>query len=99
MNKNVNNNFYTNLQSLKDSLNELLLEDLTKEFKKKKNKIISFYSSVDKIFIPSPKKITFLKQTNHSIKYIHNHEHSSPFTRPNEISHLIDETMENLIDF
>ena len=89
----------TNFENLKNSLENLLKENLTIEFKKSKCKIFSFFSLFDRIFIPSPEKIALLEKPNHYVKYLENYEHSSPFTKPHEISNLINLTMEKLIDF
>ena len=95
----INNDSKTDFENLKNSLENLLKENLTIEFKKRKFKIFSFFSFFDRIFIPSPEKIAFLEQPNHYVMYLKNYEHSSPFTKPQEISNLIDRTMERLIDF
>ena len=89
----------TDFKNLKNSLENLLTENLTFEFKKIKFQIFSFFSLFDKIFVPSQEKIALLEKPNHCVKYLKNFDHSSPFTKPREISNLINRTMERLIDF
>tara|TARA_B100000989_G_scaffold143175_1_gene106691 strand:+ start:2672 stop:3364 length:693 start_codon:yes stop_codon:yes gene_type:complete len=86
----------TDFRNLKNSLENLLKDNLTIDFKKRKFMIFSFFSLFDRIFVPSPKKIAFLEQPNHCVKYLKNFDHSSPFTKPDEISNLINRTMERL---